>query len=331
MRRNSQQKVTAWLAGLGLLAAIGCSSTRSSQTAQNRPQTSSMMPLAPDQRSVTVPGSSLGEDRAKVHHPEHVHVAYARWQEQQKQYPEARVSYQKALDHDPKSVEALLGLSRLEQLAGRSQEAERYLLKAQKLRPQDALVRAGWGEYHSARQQWPQAIEKYREAVELAPDEPLYKHQLAVIFAKSGDWDAALAAFTLLVGTGEAHYNIAFLLREQGKLLEAEEHLQRAVAANPELDIAANMLAKVRRERGVGNVADAKPTETLSAPAPATSAVPANLGPLNRVQPASWQRTEPTETAATAPIASATPAPATSPQQEQWRNQSSIDAFTSRP
>ncbi len=287
----------------GLLVAVGCSSTRSSLMGDKRDPNMNI----PDQRSVTVPGTAPLESQERVKHPDLVHVAYARWQEQQKQMPQARESYRKALEHDPKSTDALLGLARLDQLAGRPADAEKHLGRAQKLKPKDPVVRAAWGEYYAAQQQWAAAIGKYREAIELAPDEPLFQHQVAVIQAKSGAIDTALESFARLNGPAEAHYNVGYLLHQQGKLLEAEEHFQRAVALKPELSSATNMLARVRRERGV------------DATQLAVAAKPAADSPAGVIQPAAaWQNGPAAGAEQAVQITSPKPS---ARQLEQWQNQ----------
>ncbi len=292
-----------------VVGLLGCSTMKGPAT----PQFADRTPSGPDQRSVMVPGGDMGDEEREPKHPERVHVAYGRWQEQQKQLPQARESYQKALDLDPRSIDALLGLSRLEQLAGRSVDAEKNLQKAQKLRPKDPLVHAAWGEYYASQKQWAPAVKKYRDAIELAPDEPLYKHQLAVILSKSGDWEGAFSAFSTIVSTGEAHYNVGYLQHQQGLLVEAERHLRLAVEAKPDLALAAALLAKVQRERnGQSAIAQqASPTVELTE---------------SGIQPAAaWQTSEPSPVARSrAEVGSAKNL---TPQQlEQWSNQQSSAA-----
>ncbi len=294
-----------WMSGLAL-GLVGCSTMK----APAIPKFADRAPPSPEQRSMMVPGSDIGEEAREPKHPERVHVAYGRWQEQQKQLPQAKESYQKALDLDPKSIDALLGLSRLEQLAGRNVEAEKHLQKAQKLRPKDPLVHAAWAEYYATQQQWGPAVKKYRDAIELAPDEPLFKHQLAVLLGKSGDWDGAYTTFSTIVTPGEAHYNVGYLLHQQGQLVEAERHLHQAVEKKPDLALAVGLLAKVQKERhGKSAIAVRPPAET---PVTAETAI----------QPAgAW---EVHETNSSSSTGSAGPVSNPTPQQlEQWRNQQS--------
>lgn len=295
-----------WIACCAAVGLVGCSTMKSPSV----PKFADRTPPAAGQHSMMVPGADLADDNREPKHPERVHVAYARWQEQQKQMPQARESYQKALDLDPKSIDALLGLSRLEQMAGRQTEAEKHLQRAQKLRPKEPLVHAAWGELYASQQQWGPAVKKYRDAIDLAPDEPLYKHQLAVILGKSGDWDGALSAFKTIVTPGEAHYNIGYLQHQQGLNVEAERNLRLAVAAKPDLALAAGLLAKIQTERTGSN-------PIAQREAPTTPAEP-------QIQPAAWQSTDKAPAVAVRRPGNAPPPANLSPLQlEQWHNQQS--------
>lgn len=309
----------------------------------------------PPEVALSVPGSPEFGTPRELKRPERVHVAYGRWQEQQRQPALAREAYQKALEHDPKSVEALLGLARLDQLAGRPEEAERHLQRAQQLHPQEPLVFAGWGEFYAAQEKWPQAIERYQQAIRLAPDEPLFKHQLGVAQVKSGAISQGLASFTAAVGEAEAHYNVGVLLYQQGRVVEAEQHLQRALALKPELAPASKMLAKIQQQRSgttpmaekapsfpappaplVGGAAAVAPASSMHAAAPpavapaAVVAAPAPSPAPSTVVTSGWTATPATPppsqgwtAARTTDVQPAqfTSAPPASPQQEQWQNQ----------
>ena len=121
-------------------AVSGCSMSKLVQREPGFPK----FPKAPEASVVSVPGSPDFRDPRELKHPDRVQLAYARWQEQQRQPALAREAYEKALDHDPKSLEALLGLSRMDMLAGRTDAAAEHLEKAQKLHPTNPLVHAGW-------------------------------------------------------------------------------------------------------------------------------------------------------------------------------------------
>lgn len=313
-------------------AAFGCSSAKFALQSS---------PKLPDQITTSTPGTLDAPVGDELRHPANVHVAYARWQEQQRQLPQARDSYRQALNHDPRSVEALLGLSRLDRLAGRTTEAERHLAQAERLRPGDPLVAAAWGEHYAAAGRYGEAIEKYRYAVAQAPDERFYKHQLGVVLTGAGRPEEGFEVFAQLVNRAEAHYNVGYLLKKQGHLLEAEEQFQRALALQPEMPQAQSMLAQVRQERGVGapvvmaaNAASSSGEVTAGhvtpqgAPVAPVQQAGAVAGPQTPPS-TTWQPTgtpiaPPTVQSVAAPPAShiAQPPPGLTPQQlEQWRNQ----------
>lgn len=298
--------------GLACVMSTGCSTNRM-LTQQSSP-TSGL----PDQKSVSVPGTSEVAKGDELRHPATVFLAYGRWQEQQKQLPQARESFEKALRHDPRSVEALLGLSRLDRLAGRNQEAERHLAQAEKLRPGNALIAAAWGEHYAAVGRWNEAINRYRMAVEQAPDETLYRHQLAVVLTRSGAVQEGLDMFASIIHPAEAHYNVAYLLHSQGKLLEAEAQYQRALALNPQLVVAQNMLTKIRKERGVPETQLAKqttPTDGPARPQVSVASPSASSTPTTASHNAAWQTHEDRG------YNMVQPAAALSAEEEQRRNQ----------
>lgn len=306
---NSQSWRRRLMGAACAAALIGCSSAKSTLTQS----TSSPMP---DRQVTLTPGSADRGEHAELRNPAKVHVAYARWQEQQKKLPQARDSYQKALTHDPKSVDALLGLSRLDQLAGRYADAEQKLQRAETLQPKSGLISAAWAEHHAAQQHWNEAIARYEQAIERDATETLYRHQLAVMLAKAGRTGDAIAAFTPLIGEAEAHYNVGYLLQQQGQTLAAEEQFQRALAIKPEFAVAAKMLARSRRERGVPDT-----SQPVMAAAVSTAPFHPSTTDGGDVSTVAWRAHD---GIAPASATSAVPQPpeGLSPQQlEQWYNQ----------
>jgi len=64
-----------------------------------------------------------------------LNISYAKLQEESGNYSEARKRYSLALEQDPRSAEAVLGLARLDYLAHRIDEAELQFKKAVKIAP----------------------------------------------------------------------------------------------------------------------------------------------------------------------------------------------------
>jgi tetratricopeptide (TPR) repeat protein len=178
--------------------------------------------------------------------PVKVHLAYAAWHEQAGNFTEARNSYLKVLEKSPKDTDAMLGLARVDQAFGRNEEADLQLKKAWKAHPKDAKVLVAIGQVHAARNEWDEALEKMQAAHKLEPYETIYEYHLAVVETHMGDIPQALEHFGRSVGQAEGHYNIGFILKEQGKPVEAEAHLVKALKLKPDLKQAEAVLTAIR-------------------------------------------------------------------------------------
>lgn len=232
-----------WVCGVLCLAAVtGCKSGGGMFAGGSSNNSTSA--------STTTPGSGEFTTVRKLKDPASTHLVYAQWMEERNP-SDARASYQQVLDKNPKSVEALLGLSRIEQLNGRQDEAERLLARAQKLHPDDPLVAAGYGLYYANQKDWGRAVEHLRRAREMAPGDKVYDYQLGSVLVKSGDIAGGLKELERCGSRAEAHYNAGFILKEQKQLAEAEEQFALAVDLDPELTQAQKMLAIVQDLRGV--------------------------------------------------------------------------------
>ncbi len=245
----SMSQPKAWLLSFAALAtlAAGCNSTPKNPAAAAA-GVKSQAPATASTSSAN-PGSPEFFSGTKLQNPVKVHLAYALWHEQEGNLVEARNSYNRVLDDSPKNVEALLGLARLDIALGRMEDAEKRLAKAQKIAPKNAQVAISFGQYYSARNEWPQALEQMKMARTLSPYDQATAYHLGYVQAKSGDMTSALASFTEAVGAAQAQYNLAYIYHEQGNLVAAEEHLQRAISLKADLAQAQSLLLTVRQER----------------------------------------------------------------------------------
>lgn len=198
-------------------------------------------------------------------------------QEKQGNVSEARSAYSQVLAEDHKSVEALVGLARVDQLAGRMSEAEQGYLKAVKAAPKSPVAHAALGQFYADQEKWDQAVGAFQTAMQCAPNDNNNRHQLAVALAKSGKIEQALPHFAKTVGEAEAHYNVALLLHEQGDLSGAETHFLTAATQNPQLSQAQYWLDEVRREKQLqGMIAQGPGAGSSSGVASAVSQVAGN-------------------------------------------------------
>jgi tetratricopeptide (TPR) repeat protein len=182
-------------------------------------------------------------------YPLHTHLAHARWQEEIGSLNEARASYEFILQENPKSVEAMLGMARVDQLAGRADEAERRFQKVLRLKPNSSDVLGAAAQFYAAEQRWPEALELQTAAVKAAPQATEHRFQLGLMTARSGNIEAAMPHFVETVGEAEANYNIGRILYDEGDWERAEQHFVLAVLKKPELQHASSMLEKLRGEQ----------------------------------------------------------------------------------
>jgi tetratricopeptide (TPR) repeat protein len=271
-----------------LLAAAGCAAEDTQSTLHK------MMP--------SFMLSDQDQAERKLKDPESLHLAYGKFQEQVGQSVEARKSYEAALHDNPQSVDAVLGLARLDQLANHPKDAEAGFQKALHLKPGDPKVLASLGQFYVSQKQWPEAFQSLNAAIAAAPSEVFYKHELAVAKTLSGDLNAGVALFSQLVGPDKAHYNVAYLLRQEGKTQDAIQQCRIVLTMNPNFEPAKVMMTQIHeqlvaeshapRSRGAAPATGRVDTAFAAGPSPAAipaGAVGTSNQPLTGASQASWQ------------------------------------------
>ena len=247
---------TAFFVRLACLGALtvpcaGCMSDGVKTPGQN-PLTAWMRPKLkidnPD--PVQVP-DKLVDERA-------LSIKYAAWMVETGRLKEATEKYQAVLKKNPKDVEAIIGLARIDQLTGRQAEAEKGYLKAVKISPDAAVPQRALGEYFSSQKRWPEAIDAYNRAVLADPIDRCSRCELAKALVHNGDVEEALPHFIRTVGDAEAHFNTAVILREEGHIQEAEQHARIALAKKPEWRDAKSLLTEISRPNRNGMTRDAE-------------------------------------------------------------------------
>ena len=204
--------------------------------------------------------------RGKLKNPTKLDLLYGKLQEEQGNTSEARQRYQRVLREEPQSVEALLGLARMDQLAGRAAEAEQGFRKALKISANDPLVLDAFGQFYASQEKWPQAIDILKQGLQAAPNDNRIRFHLAVATAKSGDLATAKSLFVSSVGEAEADYNLGVILHDQGKLELAEQHFAQSVLKKPTLEQAQYWLNEIRVEKETKHLLAGTNQKTRSRP-----------------------------------------------------------------
>lgn len=229
-----------------LLTVSGCSGWRQSTTSEG-----GLASMFRPKLSKVSYEENVEEIPEKPNDPEGLKLAYARWMEEVDQPHEARSNYSAVVSEDPDNVDAILGLARLDQLAGSTQEAERRFLQALKLAPENAFVQYELGRFYASQSRWQEAVTPLQKAMLNDPLTKQYRHQLAIAQVHAGDVHSAIPNFSQTIGDAEAHYNVALILKEMGDLTQAEHQLIMALTKRPDFEPAQRWLNEVRRQRGM--------------------------------------------------------------------------------
>jgi protein O-GlcNAc transferase len=212
-------------------------------------------------------------------------------------FDEAIASYQKALEIEPDSVEALNRLGEVYFVRGRLAEALAVCQQALKIQPDFAVgyktlgnVLQGQGKIDAAIRAYSKAVEIkpefaeahsnlgsmfykqgrlesavscYERALELKPDLAAVHSNLGKVLQQLGRLDEAMAcwrkALELNPGAGSAdfHLNMGNALLEQGRLEEAFGSFQRAIGLKPDLAEAHSNIGTILLQEG-------KPEEAIA-------------------------------------------------------------------
>jgi serine/threonine protein kinase len=129
-------------------------------------------------------------------------------------------------------------------------EAERLLLKALEVEPDDFESLSQLGFVYVQRKDYPKAIETYQRVAALKPQWPATYFNLGFIYAVTKDYKQAQAMYQRVVDlqppfADEALYNLALVQVRLGHRQLSIQNLQRAVQLNPKNEPAMKLLQKL--------------------------------------------------------------------------------------
>lgn len=174
-----------------------------------------------------------------------LYIRAARFAEQGGDFAEAESKYQQALKVEPRNMMAIVGLARLYDKQENSQAAVATYQQAIKLHPNAAMVYNDFGLCYGRRREFAPAQQMLQKAVELEPGKPNYRNNLAAILVDMGRPQEAMQQLVAVQEEGVAHYNMAYLLNGRGQQGPAIAHLQQAIAKDPTLTPARELLAQL--------------------------------------------------------------------------------------
>ncbi|MCP4505677.1 MAG: tetratricopeptide repeat protein [Fuerstiella sp.] len=226
--------------GAGMVFSVGCASTQSLPGKMKSfvmgERVDKLDPLLHESDELSTEYRAAKKQLSRA---DDTMMKFARWREDLGDYQEAKDHYRQILADNPDSLNARLGIARIEFTTGRVTEAQAILAATARKHPDSPEVWVEIGRIHSNQEQWDQAIESLEKAVAISPasDPALFKatrYELGLALARNDRAEEARPHLTSAVGSAAALFNIGFVLHEQGRDQEASQWFQRALDAHPD-------------------------------------------------------------------------------------------------
>jgi tetratricopeptide (TPR) repeat protein len=189
-----------------------------------------------------------------------VYLSAARIHEQRGDLPGAIAQYQKSIASNPRDVTAHIGLARIYDRQGEYARAVEQYQKAIQIDPKRALPRNDLGLCYARHGELEKSIAELQQAVKLQPESKLYRNNLATVLVEANREQEALQQLLAAHPPAAAHYNLGALLSRCGKSALAAKHLQQALAVDPGLTAAQQLLAQIEQPSSASDAVAAEPS-----------------------------------------------------------------------
>jgi tetratricopeptide (TPR) repeat protein len=211
-----------------------------------------------------------------------VHVQMGRLLGNRKDEAGARKQFERALELQPDSAEAVGGLLALDLAAKRFPEARARAEAAIAARPNDPALMMLAARTAATAGDFPTAEQRLRRVIQIEPSYLAAYGSLAQILVRQGRLDEALNEFDQLASRESrpvgALTMAGMILDGQGKTAAAQERYERALQADPEAPVAANNLAWIYAQTGTKLDAALQLAKTAYGKLPNTPEVAHTLG-----------------------------------------------------
>lgn len=168
----------------------------------------------------------------------------------------AQELYKKALQEDPHYLQAQLGSARLYDRLGRMDEATTGYLEAVRSHPTEASTFNDLALCYARQKKFNESAAALRRAVELRPEFPLYRNNLATVLVEQGRLDEAYQQLATVHGPAVAHYNLGFLLNKRGRPQDALQQFAMAVEKDPTFEPAQQWVESLSADLNGSQIAD---------------------------------------------------------------------------
>jgi protein O-GlcNAc transferase len=156
---------------------------------------------------------------------------------QQGHLDQAIACYNRAIGLLPGMAEAHFNLAHALSEVNRPEEAEAAYRTTMRLQPQNAAAAYNLGLLYKSRGQYPQAMELFNIALRICPNYAEAHNNIGVIWRDQNRLDQARMCFEQALAITpdmvEALYNLGIVLHKQGDFLQAIDMFRRALTLNP--------------------------------------------------------------------------------------------------
>jgi Tfp pilus assembly protein PilF len=174
---------------------------------------------------------------------------------------QARQSYQKAIDQDPKCTVGYMALVSSYMQTGESDKANAVFDKALKAQPKNAQLWYELGTMQARNKDWTPALENLARAAQLDPENKQYQKTYGLALARNGRFEESYTLMSKCMSESEARFNVARMLKHVGQPEACQQQLQLAVKANPNYMPAREMLDELTHPAPVKTVEYQEPAK----------------------------------------------------------------------
>ena len=167
-----------------------------------------------------------------------------------KRYKEAKNSFQKTIQLDPKDVQANINLGMVHYAAGNKNDALKNWEHAIGIQPDDNDSKAlnNIGNFYKKEKDLPKAIEYFQKAITYEPTNSMYLNNLGDSYRLKGDMKKAeetlLKSVDINTNGMLSHFNLGILYQEDKRFQKAIDSFRKSLNINPSFAEAHIQLAK---------------------------------------------------------------------------------------
>ncbi|MEW6347886.1 MAG: tetratricopeptide repeat protein [Thermodesulfobacteriota bacterium] len=171
---------------------------------------------------------------------------------------EAIPYHEKALRSAPADARSLFLLADAEAAEGDSARADQLFRRALSGKFTDPTARFGvlvhYGAFLEKQGDLAQAVDYYRQALDLNPRVVAWRNRMCLALVKVGEHEKSVDCFrkalAIQPGSTEAYYNLAAALQGVGRVDDAVTHYEKSLVLNPRYAAAHNNLGRIEESRG---------------------------------------------------------------------------------